>query len=691
MANQITPNPSVPSQVVAEVKFPKFINNLGIIPTSYKDSMSYYECLAWLCKFLEEQVIPTVNENGEAVEELQALYVELNSYVAHYFETLDVQEEINNKLDDMVEAGTLQEIIADYLNSKAVFGFDTVADMKEAINLIDGSYAETTGFYSINDGGSAFYKIRTRTFEDTFTDNTIIQMENENLVAELVIKDNTVSLLQVGGKDNDNTFDNSVIINSINEKSINILIDEGEFYCSNTIKINIEKAKIFGISTKSCLIKNETFDGTELLLVYSNNGAYSTRKDRIKNIENLHLLGDENKEIIGIKLGGDNSSTYEGHVDCVNYENIKVTGFNYGLYINSHFYKCNFKNLIFDQCNFSLFNDNNAIDGGEATNFFGCSFWNGALYFREECNFIGCTFHYNNIQNITSKRNGNTYNCYALFDNAQLINFTDCHFESLSTGTFENIFIAVCTQININNSLFLVTPNDGITITDSFFKAIQDTSSTAGNIAEIIVKDCIMKYLLVRITPGSNFKLCKGNVKLFTNTIFKNDATRINYKIYDTTHNYNEGNEDVQPFIITEAYKNGGSITISGNEITLAQPTENSTNTYGIMKKYYVGEHKAGHFGIKGNTCSDTVSTKFVSKFNTDSPNLIQFYDKDGKRITTENALGAVDSLVADADFTRFFNIPSNCEYILFGIGGYGIQYRWPVTFTINEFYLELL
>ena len=77
MSNQITPNPSVPTQVVAEVKFPRWINNLGIIPTSYKDSMSYYECLAWLCKFLEETVIPSVNENGEAVQELQNLYEEL--------------------------------------------------------------------------------------------------------------------------------------------------------------------------------------------------------------------------------------------------------------------------------------------------------------------------------------------------------------------------------------------------------------------------------------------------------------------------------------------------------------------------------------------------------------------------------------------------------------------------------------
>ena len=115
MSEQITPNPSVPSQVVAEVKFPRFINNLGIIPTSYKDSMSYYECLAWLCKFLEETVIPSVNQNGEAVEELQALYVELNSYVTNYFDNLDVQEEINNKLDALVENGTLTDLISSYI------------------------------------------------------------------------------------------------------------------------------------------------------------------------------------------------------------------------------------------------------------------------------------------------------------------------------------------------------------------------------------------------------------------------------------------------------------------------------------------------------------------------------------------------------------------------------------------------
>ena len=91
--------------------FPKFCCSIGYIPTSYKVGMTYEEQLWWLCDFLENTVIPTVNQNGQAVEELQNLYIELKSYVDNYFENLDIQTEINNKLDEMVENGTLAKII----------------------------------------------------------------------------------------------------------------------------------------------------------------------------------------------------------------------------------------------------------------------------------------------------------------------------------------------------------------------------------------------------------------------------------------------------------------------------------------------------------------------------------------------------------------------------------------------------
>lgn len=89
---------------------------IGVLPSSYVDSMSYYETLLWLCNYLENTVIPTVNNNGEAVEELQSAYITLHDYVEHYFDNLDVQTEINNKLDQMTEDGTLTNLIKAYVD-----------------------------------------------------------------------------------------------------------------------------------------------------------------------------------------------------------------------------------------------------------------------------------------------------------------------------------------------------------------------------------------------------------------------------------------------------------------------------------------------------------------------------------------------------------------------------------------------
>lgn len=84
--------------------FKNFCMTIGALPTSYLESMSYYETLCWLCKYLENTINPAINNNAEALKELQ-------SYVANYFENLDVQEEIDNKLDDMATSGVLADII----------------------------------------------------------------------------------------------------------------------------------------------------------------------------------------------------------------------------------------------------------------------------------------------------------------------------------------------------------------------------------------------------------------------------------------------------------------------------------------------------------------------------------------------------------------------------------------------------
>lgn len=94
--------------------FTKFIYTIGVLPTSYLMSMTYEEQLIWLCNYLTQTIIPTINNNAEAVKEVQDLVTELQDYINNYFDNLNVQEEINNKLDEMAENGTLAEIIEDY-------------------------------------------------------------------------------------------------------------------------------------------------------------------------------------------------------------------------------------------------------------------------------------------------------------------------------------------------------------------------------------------------------------------------------------------------------------------------------------------------------------------------------------------------------------------------------------------------
>ena len=89
----------------------KFCYSIGMIPTSYKIALTYEEQILAIGQYLETTVYPAINNNAEALQELQDLYLELKNYVDNYFNNLNVQNEINQKLDDMAENGTLADII----------------------------------------------------------------------------------------------------------------------------------------------------------------------------------------------------------------------------------------------------------------------------------------------------------------------------------------------------------------------------------------------------------------------------------------------------------------------------------------------------------------------------------------------------------------------------------------------------
>lgn len=173
-----------------------------VIPLAYDESMSYYETLCALRDYLVNTVIPAVNNNADAVTELQDKYTEftnninntvqeLENYIDNYFNNLDVQTEINNKLDQMAEDGQLQDIIAQYLELASILAFNTRNDLKSANNLNDGSFTYCFGKTTYNDGYGAFYKIRQSINTDVADDDNIIALTNyPNLVAEKMPNNN---------------------------------------------------------------------------------------------------------------------------------------------------------------------------------------------------------------------------------------------------------------------------------------------------------------------------------------------------------------------------------------------------------------------------------------------------------------------------------------------------------------------
>ena len=179
------------------------------------------------CKLGKEmnKIINSENTLGTQMENVTNAFIELQNYVNYYFDNLDVQDEINNKLNQMVADGTLPEIVASYLNSKAIFGFDNVESMKNATNLINGSYAKTLGYYEINDGGEATYKITNTVSETEYKE----ELKN-GLFATLIIDNDSVNVHQFGAKGDGTTDDSNAINLALSSKAYNISFIKGNTY-----------------------------------------------------------------------------------------------------------------------------------------------------------------------------------------------------------------------------------------------------------------------------------------------------------------------------------------------------------------------------------------------------------------------------------------------------------------------------
>lgn len=97
-----------------------------VLPLTFDDSLSYYELLNKVVFYLNN-CVKDINTLTQLVESFET-----------YFDNLDVQEEINNKLDEMAADGTLDNIINNNLFSTLNNNINTLVETK--VNKTDTSY-----------------------------------------------------------------------------------------------------------------------------------------------------------------------------------------------------------------------------------------------------------------------------------------------------------------------------------------------------------------------------------------------------------------------------------------------------------------------------------------------------------------------------------------------------------------------
>lgn len=388
------------------------------------DSINLYGILSEIKEHLNnviknEQI---VTENQQNVyNSFKGLY----DFVNDYFDNLDVQDEINNKLDEMVESGVLENILMNYANVIKVY--NTTVEMLNDNKLKNNQKVKTLGYYEINDGGGAEFIISN--VNNLFSINT-----SNNLFANIIIN-NKINVKQMGAKgdgvNSDSTsiqncidiINNSINSNTIFNKQCVIEIPTGKYIIDNTIILPIYvKLKPLGnvlflsnVSNGSCLHitsgNREIMRGNGLICYYDQSYVQGGIIDGScggitiqRNIpENPYYDVNNNNNSIGLEIGDIEYNENFIRTSRFLINHLSIHQFTVGLKLNTNnLYLCKFDNMFIQRNRYNvIYGDKNnpPHNSGENITFNNCIF---ALAYTSfiinstvEMNFNNCSFDFN--------------------------------------------------------------------------------------------------------------------------------------------------------------------------------------------------------------------------------------------------------------------------------------------------------
>ena len=199
-----------------------------------------------------KELYKRIEELGEKITQVKYIDNSLVKKLKKEYENLKkiiLDENIQAKLNNDIETIISQMNNIAQIQEKKIYQFSNIETMK-SYKLKKDDVCETLGYYTINDGGGAKYIIEnTQSLADD-----CIQLNN-GLYAKLIINNDKINIKQLGGKCNDNTFDNFNCFKKFENiakyynKQLTLYIPQGIWYTSPYTFTKTTGVSIIGISS----------------------------------------------------------------------------------------------------------------------------------------------------------------------------------------------------------------------------------------------------------------------------------------------------------------------------------------------------------------------------------------------------------------------------------------------------------
>ena len=247
-----------------------------VLPLVYDDSLSYYELLCKVVNYLNN-TMADVNTLGTDVDNINKAYNQLQNYVNAYFSTLDVQTEINNKLDTMAQDGSLSALIQPLFDAYKTGVDNEINQQNNKISVLENRMNIFTSLPSGSTSGNAEL-IDIRVPANGFNNNQPYSNAGDAVRGQTNSLKGDIFNIAYGTSENVFHISGKGWINNTNgEFSTIYAYNYKKYYTSNIRTFIIYKADIQGaiVSIVNFFDKNGTYlkhelDGSDDLKTYNN-------------------------------------------------------------------------------------------------------------------------------------------------------------------------------------------------------------------------------------------------------------------------------------------------------------------------------------------------------------------------------------------------------------------------------------